>query len=81
LPEIDFSLFEIIGQLLVESTLLRVALDRAAELHAALVFLLAACFHSTVLQRVIVVPRHILSPNTLREFRMVAGSDDCAAKS
>jgi hypothetical protein len=54
------------------------AFDRTPERHAALVFLLTAGLAAggAVLLRVIVVPRHILSPIRVREYRVAGCSDD-----
>ncbi|WP_282365508.1 hypothetical protein [Pseudomonas sp. PS02290] len=53
------------------------AFDRTPERHTALVFLLTASFcGGAVLLRVIVVPRHILSPIRVREYRVAGRGDD-----
>ncbi|MEX6674955.1 hypothetical protein QWI18_03355 [Pseudomonas sp. W2Oct36] len=54
------------------------AFDRTPERHAALVFLLTAGLGAggAVLLRVIVVPRHILSPIRVREYRVAGCGDD-----
>jgi len=54
------------------------AFDCTPERHAALVFLLTAGFGAggAVLLRVIVVPRHILSPIRVREYRVAGRGDD-----
>jgi hypothetical protein len=55
---------EVIRKLLIQSALLGVGFDCTPERHATLVFVLATGFDAgvVVLLRVIVVPRHILSP-------------------
>ncbi|MEN4752881.1 hypothetical protein ABEH28_24330 [Pseudomonas sp. Ps21-P2] len=54
------------------------AFDRTPERHTALVFLLTAGLGAggAVLLRVIVVPRHILSPIRVREYRVAGCGDD-----
>jgi hypothetical protein len=79
LPEIAWHAVFVIAKLLIEPTLFRVAFDGAAKFHAALIFLLTAGFDGAV--RVIVVPRHILSPNTLcGSVRMGANGDKSTAQ-
>jgi hypothetical protein len=63
LPEIAGHIVVEVIQGLIQLALFRIAFDGAAKLHAALIFLLAAGFDGAV--RVIVVPRHILSPSAV----------------
>lgn len=64
LPEVGGGSVEVIANILIQTPLFRVRLDRSPECHTALIFLLPAGFGAggAVLLRVIIVPRHILSP-------------------
>ena len=78
LPEVGSGAIQIAGELLVKAAFFGVAFDRSPERHAALVFLLTAGLGAggAVLLRVIVVPRHILSPIRVREYRVAGSGDD-----
>jgi hypothetical protein len=82
LPKVRRSAIQVIGELLVQTALFRVALNCTPKRHAALVFLLAASLAAggAVLVRVIVVPRHILSPIRVREYRVASSGDDQASE-
>jgi hypothetical protein len=68
---------KVIRELQVQATFFGMAFDRTPKRHAALVFLLSAGLGAggAVLLRVIVVPRHILSPIRVREYRVAVGND------
>jgi|SRR4051812_7154895 hypothetical protein len=82
LPEVCSGAIEVIGEFLVQAALFGMAFDRPPERHAALVFLLTSGFGAggAVLLRVIVVPRHILSPIRVREYRVPGSGDDQASE-
>lgn len=63
LPEVGEGSVEVIANILIQTPLFRVRLDRSPECHTALIFLLPAGFGAGgAVLRVIIVPRHILSP-------------------
>ncbi|KGF64280.1 hypothetical protein LT42_20650 [Pseudomonas lutea] len=82
LPEMSRRTIQVVGEFLVQTALFGVALDCPPKRHAALVFLLAASLAAggAVLVRVIVVPRHILSPIRVREYRVASSGDDQASE-
>jgi hypothetical protein len=82
LPEMSRSAIQVVGEFLVQTALFGVAFDCTPKRHAALVFLLTASLGAggAVLLRVIVVPRHILSPIRVREYRVAPSSDDQASE-
>jgi hypothetical protein len=78
LPEVSGGAIQVVREFLVQAAFFGMAFDRTPERHAALVFLLTAGLGAggAVLLRVIVVPRHILSPIRVREYRVAGSGDD-----